>query len=68
MSYNNSYKSDNYLIENKKLNNNLYEDFCFWVNNHTNLSDCISKIFNLYKKYRYFTIVLIFLLFLFKFF
>jgi len=54
MSYNNfnSYKSDNYLIDNKKLNNNLYEDFCFWVNNHTNLSDCISKIFNLYKKYR----------------
>ena len=50
MSYNNfnSYKSDNSFIENRKLNinNNLYKDFCFWVNNHTNLSDCILKISN----------------------
>jgi hypothetical protein len=67
MSYNtNSSKSDYSFIENKKfnknidnisdkkiINNNLYKDFCFWINHHSNLSNCITKIHNFSVKYIY---------------
>lgn len=51
------------FIENRKLNKSvhniedkkytsytLYKDFCFWINHHTNLTDCITKIHNLWVK------------------
>jgi hypothetical protein len=76
MSYNNinSSKSDYSFIENRKLNkitdkkvinNNLYKDFCFWINNHSNLPDCITKIYIFCVKYIY--IILSILLFYFYF-
>ena len=38
----------------------FYKDFCFWVNHHTNLPDCITKIYNLCTKYVILCIILFF--------
>jgi hypothetical protein len=76
MSYNNinSSKSDHSFIENTKLNeitdkkfinNNLYKDFCFWINHHSNLPDCISKIHIFCVKYIYVILCIILFYFLF---
>jgi hypothetical protein len=75
MSYNNinSSKSDHSFIENTKLNkiidkkvinNNLYKDFCFWINLHSNLSDCIKKIHIFCVKYIYVILCIILYYFL----
>ncbi len=66
------------FIENGKLNKNLhniedkknaiqtfYKDFCFWINHHTNLPDCITKIYNLCTKYAH--VILCIILFFFYF-
>ena len=77
MSYNNinSSKSDHSFIENTKLNeikdkkvinNNLYKDFCFWINHHSNLPDCITKIHNFCVKYKYVILCIILFYFLFS--
>jgi hypothetical protein len=53
-------------IDNKKITiQTLYKDFCFWVNNHTNLPDCITKIYNLCAKYAH--LILCIILFFFYF-
>ena len=69
------------FIENRKLksihnksdkkftNETLYKDFCFWLNHHTNLPDCITKIHNLYVKYVYLILYIIlfyFIIFFYK--
>ena len=68
------------FIENRKLNKSvhniedkkftskiLYNDFCFWVNHHTKLPDCITKIHNLYVKYGYIILCIILFYFLYYF-
>jgi hypothetical protein len=55
--------SSSHSLDNVKLNKNvhnitdkkftsdiLYKDFYFWINHHTNLPDCITKIYNLCVK------------------
>jgi hypothetical protein len=76
MSYNNinSSKSNYSFIENRKLNkiddkkvinSNLYKDFCFWINHHSNLPDCIQKIHIFCVKYIYVILCIILFYFLF---
>ena len=56
------------LITDKKFTSKiLYNDFCFWVNHHTNLPDCITKIHNLCVKYGYIILCIILFYFLYYF-